>query len=126
MVDEYVALMNHLREITEQMDKYTTDFHEAEQLLQLMDEHKIQNQERNRTKIRETQTLLLETKKAMVEAFESSQQYKLEFKKELIEGEIPKVKRKIDQLREQLTHEGVFESEDTPVEQATMTLDMIG
>jgi hypothetical protein len=36
----------------------------------------------------------------MVEAFESSQQYKLEFKKELIEGEIPKVKRKIDQLRE--------------------------
>jgi hypothetical protein len=41
MVDEYVALMNHLREITESMDKYTTDFHEAEQLLLLMDEHKI-------------------------------------------------------------------------------------
>jgi hypothetical protein len=34
----------------------------------------------------------------MVEAFESSQQYKLSFKKELVEVEIPKVKRKIDEL----------------------------
>jgi hypothetical protein len=62
----------------------------------------------------------------MVEAFESSQQYKLSFKKELVEVEIPKVKRKIDELRAQLASEGVFESEETPVEHAVISLDLIG
>ena len=46
--------MNHLREITETMETYTTNFHETEQLLQLMEEHKIKNPERNRNKLRET------------------------------------------------------------------------
>ena len=37
-----------------------------------MDEHKIKNPDRNRTKLKEVQTLLIDTKKAMVEAFEGS------------------------------------------------------
>ena len=35
----------------------------------------------------------------MVEAFEGSQGYKLSFKKELVEVEIPKLKKKIDETR---------------------------
>jgi hypothetical protein len=38
----------------------------------------------------------------MVEAFEGSQGHKLSFKKELMELEIPKVKRKIEDLRAEL------------------------
>ena len=37
-----------------------------------MDEHRIRLPERNRTKIRETQSILIDTKKSMVEAFEGS------------------------------------------------------
>jgi hypothetical protein len=90
-VDDYVALMNSLREITEHMDDYSSAFHETERLMILMEEHRIQMPERNRMKVRETQTLLIDTKKAMVEAFEGSQSYKMSFKKELIETEIPKL-----------------------------------
>lgn len=51
----------------------------------------------------------------MVEAFEGSQGYKLSFKKELVEIEIPKLKKKIDEMRVQLQAEGLYESEKTPI-----------
>lgn len=118
--------MSSLRDITEHMDDFTSQFHEAERLLMLMDEHKIRLPERNRTKLRETQALVIDTKKAMVEAFEGSQGYKLSFKRELVEVEIPKLKRKIDELRVQLQAEGVYESESTPIEEAVESLEKIG
>ena len=71
-IDDYVALMNHLRELTGRMDHYSSTFHETERLAILMEEHRIKFPERNRNKLRETQSLFLETKKAMVDAFESS------------------------------------------------------
>ena len=121
-----MSLMNSLRDITEHMDDYTSRFYEAERLLVLMDEHKIRLPERNRTKLRETQALVIDTKKAMVEAFEGSQGYKLSFKKELVEVEVPKLKKKIDEMRAQLQEQGVFESETTPVIEAIAKLDAIG
>lgn len=87
--------MNYIRDLTERMDTYNTNFHETERMGLLMDEHKIKFPDRNRNKLKETQSLLIDTKKAMVEAFEGSQQYKLKFKKELVDLEIPKVKIKI-------------------------------
>jgi hypothetical protein len=81
------------------MDDYSSSFHEAERLLMLMEEHKIRLPERNRTKLRETQALVIDTKKAMVDAFEGSQGYKLSFKKELVEVEIPKLRKKIEEMR---------------------------
>jgi hypothetical protein len=108
------------------MDDYSSAFHETERLMILMEEHRIQMPERNRMKVRETQTLLIDTKKAMVEAFEGSQSYKMSFKKELIETEIPKLQRKIDEMRKQLCQEGVFGSDDTPVEEAVLKLETIG
>ena len=54
------------------MDTYNTNFHETERMGLLMDEHKIKFPDRNRNKLKETQSLLIDTKKAMVEAFEGS------------------------------------------------------
>ena len=98
-VDDYVSLISSLRDITSNMDDYSSSFHEAERLLMLMEEHKIRLPERNRTKLRETQALVIDTKKAMVDAFEGSQGYKLSFKKELVEVEIPKLRKKIEEMR---------------------------
>ncbi len=92
----------------------------------LMDDHKIRLPERNRTKLRETQALVIDTKKAMVDAFEGSQGYKLSFKKELVEVEIPKLKKKIDEMRVQLQAQGLYESKDTPIDEAVGNLLKIG
>lgn len=53
------------------MDVFSSIFHETERLGLLMEEHRIKFPERNRNKLKETQTLLIDTKRAMVEAFES-------------------------------------------------------
>lgn len=62
----------------------------------------------------------------MVEAFESSQSHKVEFKKELYEVEIPLVQRKIEELRQQLKQEGFFDNPDTPLVDAVKRLHTIG
>jgi hypothetical protein len=126
-VDDYVLLMTSLRDITEHMDNYSSGFYEAERLNLLLDEHKIKMPERNRTKLKETQALVIDTKKAMVEAFESSQGYKLSFKKELVEMEIPSLKKKIDEIRLSLGGEqGLFENQETKMEVAIEILEKIG
>ena len=43
---------------------------------------------------------MIETKRAMIEAFESSQKYKLIYKKELNDTEVPMVERKIEELKD--------------------------
>jgi hypothetical protein len=91
--------MTNLRELTGRMDHYSSYFHETDRIGLLMEEHKIKFPERNRNKLNETQSLLIETKRAMFDAFESSQQHKLTYKKELIEIEIPLVKKKIEELK---------------------------
>lgn len=88
-IDDYVALMSNLRELTGRMDHYQTQFHEADQFGILMEENLIKFPERNRTKLKETQALLIDTKRTMIEVFESSQSQKTTFKKELIEMEVP-------------------------------------
>jgi hypothetical protein len=98
-VDDYVQLMNTMRDITDHLDDSISKFYEAERLLLLIDEHKIKVPERNRTKLRETQALVFDTKKAMLEAFEGSYGYKVSFKKELVEIEIPKLKKKIEEMK---------------------------
>lgn len=97
-VDDYVNLMNNLRELTSRMDEYSTTFHETERLGILMEEHRIKFPERNRNKLKETQGLMLDTKRAMVEAFESSQKYKLVFRRELCDVEVPLLKMRIEAL----------------------------
>lgn len=65
--------MNYIRDLTERMDVYNTNFYETERMGLLMEEHRIKFPERNRNRLKETQSLLIDTKRAMVEAFEGSQ-----------------------------------------------------
>lgn len=62
----------------------------------------------------------------MVEAFEASTSHKLVYTKELHDIEIPMVQRKIEELRQELADEGVFESEHTEIDEAVKRLDTIG
>lgn len=84
------------------MDEYSTSFHDTERLGILMEEHRIKFPERNRNKLKETQSLMLDTKRGMVEAFESSQKYKLVFRRELCDVEVPLLKMRIEALASEL------------------------
>ena len=53
-IDDYVALISHLRDLTERMDSYSTNFHDTERIGLLMEEHRIKFPERNRNKLKET------------------------------------------------------------------------
>ena len=52
---------------------------------------------------------MIETKRAMVDAFETSQRYKLVFRKELHEIEVPLLQRKIETLKNDLNSEEFHE-----------------
>lgn len=58
-----------------------------------MDEHKIKLPDKNKAKFKETQALLINTRKKMEEGLEAGEVEELKFKKQLIDVEIPRLNR---------------------------------
>lgn len=78
-----------MRDLSERFDILATSFQEIEQYNILMDEHKIKVPDKNKAKFKETQSLLINTRKKMEEGLESGEVEELKFKKLLIDIEIP-------------------------------------
>jgi len=58
-----------------------------------MDEHKIKLPDKNKAKFKETQTLLINTRKKMEEGLEAGEVEEQKFKKILIDQEVPKLNK---------------------------------
>ena len=64
---------------------------EVEQYNIIIDEYIRKHPEKNKNKFKETQQLLMNTRKKMEEGLENGEVEELKFKKELIDVEIPKI-----------------------------------
>ena len=81
--------------------------------------------ERNKTKFKETQTLLINTRKLLQEMEDNSEGEEIRFKKQLLEVEIPKINKQAQILMEQLADECLANTE-TEIPDAVKKLEEIG
>lgn len=90
-----------------------------------MDEHKIKLPDKNKSKFKETQSLLISTRKKMEEGLESGEVEELKFKKQLIDIEIPKMNKLSKEIIELLS-DPVFSDPNTPYDEAVRKLEAVG
>ena len=85
--------MNDLNDLSGRFDNLATQFQEIEQYNILMDEHKIKLPDKNKSKFKETQGFLINTRKEMEKGLENGEVEELKFKKQLIDVEIPRMNK---------------------------------
>lgn len=66
-IDQFVVIMGDLNSLSERFDNLASSFQEIEQYNIIMDEHKIKFPDKNKAKFKETQSLLINTRKKMEE-----------------------------------------------------------
>ena len=94
-------------------------FQEIEQFNILIDEHKIikESEKKNKLKFKETQTLLISTRKKMEEGLQDGEIREQRFKKELQDTEAPKLKKDADVVIKELEN-AQFSSTETSISAA--------
>lgn len=90
-----------------------------------MDEHKIKMPDKNKAKFKETQSLLINTRKKMEEGLEAGEVEELKFKKQLIDIEIPRLNKQSQAIMEELSH-AMFSDPKTAIMDAVHKLESIG
>ena len=81
--------------------------------------------EKNKKKFKETQSLLINTRKKMEEGLENGEVEELKFKKELIDIEIPKMNKNSKALQE-LLENPIYCDTKTPIHDAVHALEEFG
>ena len=90
-----------LADLEMQMEKYLERFHDIESLNIIMEDFRVKLPERNKSRFKETQKLIGETRKRMEEGIQANEGNEIRFKRELVQ-EIPKVNAEVTSLQTQL------------------------
>ena len=65
--------MNDLRDMSDRFDNIASQFQEIEQYNILIEEHRMKMPEKNKSKFKDTQTLLINTRKRMEDGLEAAE-----------------------------------------------------
>ena len=121
-IDEFVVIQNNLKGLSERFENLASMFQEIEQYNILIDEHRIKMPEKNKSKFKETQQLLFNTRKKMEEGLEAGEVEEMKFKRELIDTEIPRLNKQSLVLLESMQNP-IFADPNTPIEEAVKVLE---
>ena len=106
------------------MDTMMERFQDIDALNIIMEDFRIKLPERNKSRFKETQKLIIETKKRMEAGIQANEGNEIRFKRELQE-ELPKIDTEVKRLQNQLA-DPRFAQVDFNIKEACKLLDEIG
>ena len=101
-IDDFVQFISDLTQLEAKFDNFTVDFQEVDQFNNFIEENHIKAPEKLKTKSKETNKLLIETRKKMEEGMQQGEVDRHKYKLELINKTVPMFKSEIEQNLEKL------------------------